>query len=138
MTMYRIIQVWKGTNKKLSRCGKDWVAMSRGDWARSAGLSESEIKNYALPKLKDQTNVASKFLTFEAWKLRGGQPQKPLWIHVNEEAMYDEFGALDGDALMAEDYQTPAKAVGGSPWPEGYFKTGKTSCFDHLKTVNPS
>jgi hypothetical protein len=28
--LYRIIQVWRGTPKRLSRCGKEWVAMPRG------------------------------------------------------------------------------------------------------------
>ena len=37
--------------------------MPRADWARSAGLSDSEIKNYAIPEIKAK---CGEFLRFEA------------------------------------------------------------------------
>ena len=64
MLLYRIKQVWDGTKeRRLHRCGAEWVAMSRADWARSAGLSDSEIKNYAIPEIKAK---CGEFLRFEA------------------------------------------------------------------------
>ena len=44
LLLFRLMWRWRAKNK-LHRLGKDWIAMSRSDWAREAGLSEAEMKN---------------------------------------------------------------------------------------------
>ena len=111
--LYRINQVWLGSKKKLRRCGGDWIAMPRVDWARSAGLSESEIKNYALPKLKA---FCADFLTFQAWKLKQDGP-KMLWVSMDREAMYEKFAFLDEVAFVVgtPNYHEPVAPFGPKP-----------------------
>lgn len=50
--LYRIAHLWRAINPKMKRGSKEMLAMSREDWAMSAGLSGSELKNYALPILR--------------------------------------------------------------------------------------
>ncbi len=50
--LYRIAILWREINPKIDRGGKEWLAMTRDDWAISSGLSLSELKNYALPILQ--------------------------------------------------------------------------------------
>lgn len=38
MLLYRLVYRWEYIDKKLVRFNKDWIAMSRTDWAREAGL----------------------------------------------------------------------------------------------------
>ena len=112
--LYRIMQVWKGTKRKLRRCGEEWVAMPRADWARSAGLTDSEIRNYALPELKAN---CGDFLTFRAWKVRHDGP-KVLFVSVDEAAMHEKFAFLDDAALAlgGEDYhEPPGGGIGYEP-----------------------
>jgi hypothetical protein len=110
MLLYRIKQVWDGVKKKLHRCGAEWVAMPGADWARSAGLSESETKNYALPELKAN---CGEFLRFEAWKVRHDGP-KMLWVSINEPAMHESFAYLDDIGLSSgkENYHELLGGVG--------------------------
>src|SRR5450755_3453189 len=68
--LYRLKWRWQ-MEKKLNRLGKEWIAMSRSDWAREAGLSEGEMKNRALPKLRKR-----QFVKIRAMKLGS---QKLLW-----------------------------------------------------------
>ena len=133
--LYRIRQVWLGAEKKLNRCGRQWVAMPRAHWARSAGLSDSEIKNYALPELKAQ---CKDFLTFEPWKVRQGGP-KVLFISIDEAVMHEKFDLLDDLALASgtEDYHQPVGGIGfevgvqeGSNVVEVAF--GQKADLDHL------
>ena len=55
----------KNNFKKLTRFDKEWIAMSRSDWATEAGLSESEMKDRALPRLRKQ-----QFVTIRQMKLK--------------------------------------------------------------------
>ena len=108
--LYRIRQVWTGSKKKLSRFDTEWVAMPRAHWAQSAGLSESEIKNYAIPKLKEH---CAEFLRFEAWKLKHDGP-KILWVSIDEPALQEAFQHLDeiGTSSGATEYHQPLKGIG--------------------------
>jgi hypothetical protein len=63
--------------KKLTRFGKDWIAMSRSDWAREAGLSEGEMKNRALPRLRKLP-----FIEIRQMKLTPSGP-KLLWVSLD-------------------------------------------------------
>ena len=45
MVLYRIAHLWRAINPKLTRHGKEYLAMHRADWAVSAGLRVgAEIK----------------------------------------------------------------------------------------------
>src|SRR5947209_7436847 len=74
LLLYRLKFRW-GQEIKLKRHNKEWVAMSRGDWAREAGLSESEMKNRALPKLRK-----CQFVTIRPMKLGA---VKLLWMSLD-------------------------------------------------------
>jgi hypothetical protein len=74
LLLYRLKWRWQ-SKTKLKRLGNDWIAMSRSDWAREAGLSDGEIKNRALPKLRKR-----QFVTIRAMRLGN---QKLLWMSLN-------------------------------------------------------
>jgi hypothetical protein len=82
--LFRLMWRWRSP-KKLTRLGREWIAMSRSDWAREAGLSEGEMKNRALPNLRKRP-----FVTIRAMKLGN---QKLLWMSLDEseacECTYD-------------------------------------------------
>jgi hypothetical protein len=79
LLLYRINWRWSTVKKKLHRLGKEWIAMSRSQWAIEAGLSESEMKNKALPKLRKRP-----FLEIRQMKLGD---KKVLWVHLDQEMM---------------------------------------------------
>jgi hypothetical protein len=79
LLLYRILYRFRFVEKKLERNGRKWVAMSRADWAREAGLSEAEMKNRALPKLRQQ-----QFVTIRAMKVG---KDKRLWVSVDWEML---------------------------------------------------
>jgi hypothetical protein len=92
LLLFRLMWRWR-MKKKLSRLGKEWVAMSRSDWAREAGLSEGEMKNRALPNLRKQP-----FVTIRAMKL--GE-KKLLWMHLDDVAAYEHTEEWDfHDAIL--------------------------------------
>lgn len=117
--LYRIAQVWFGmtkSGKMLRRFGRNWIAMSRAEWARSSGLKTSEIKNYAIPLLKKH---CSEFLEFRPMRVRHDGPNL-LWVSVDEERMRECFAYLDEGAWAhgVENYHDPAeqqKGVGYEP-----------------------
>ena len=76
MFLYRIKFRWR-MKKKLERHGKEWVAMSRENWAVESGLTFGEFKNRALPKLRKWP-----FVTIRSMKLVPGGP-KLLWVHLD-------------------------------------------------------
>lgn len=78
---YRLKFRWLHTKKKLNRKGKDWVAMSRADWAREAGLSEGEMKNRALPNLRKCS-----FVEIRPMRLSPNHPRM-LWMRMD----WDDF-----------------------------------------------
>lgn len=80
LLLYRLMWRWR-MEHKLERLGKQWVAMSRDDWAREAGLSSGEMKNRALPNLRKQA-----FVTIRGMKLGN---RKLLWMHLDESAAYE-------------------------------------------------
>jgi hypothetical protein len=130
--LIRIVQVWKGTKRKLRRCGREWVAMPGEDWQQSGGLTESECNNYAIPLLK--ANCAG-FLTFAAMKLRHEDRAKLLWVSIDEDAMKEQFQIVDEMSLTMEskEYVEPLKGVGyeyemdedGKPAKLGYYCLAK-------------
>ena len=74
--LYRI--KWRfQMKKKIERFGKEWVAMSRADWAKECGLTIGEFKNRALPRLREQP-----FVTIRQMKLNPIEP-KVLWVHLD-------------------------------------------------------
>jgi hypothetical protein len=79
LLLFRLMWRWRG-KIKLSRLGREWIAMSRSDWARESGLSEAEMKNRALPKLRKQP-----FVTIRAMKLGN---KKLLWMSLDEAVAY--------------------------------------------------
>jgi len=100
--LYRIMGLWSQYKAKLKRGGEEWIAMSRVNWARSSGLTESELKNRALPRLKKS---CGQFLTFKTMRLSPVSPNM-LWISVNELAAEDCFeveyeAKLDGGKSAA-------------------------------------
>ena len=83
LLLYRLRYRWKAKNK-LQRFNKDWIAMSRSDWAREAGLSEGEMRNRALPKLRK-----CDFVEVRQMKLTPKHP-KTLWMHLVEHNLPNE------------------------------------------------
>lgn len=102
--LHRIAVLWKLLKKKLSRGGREWLAFSREDWARTAGLSEGEFKNRALPILRKE---CSSFLeTMQARIVPTGP--KLLWISIDTEAM--------AGAVMPQDmYEMALNGLGIMP-----------------------
>lgn len=88
--LYRIMGLWRVRKKKLSRQDREWLAMSRDDWATSAGLTIGQLKNAALPKLKQH---CSGFLNIRPMKLAFDKP-KQLWISLNPTALEEAKAAL--------------------------------------------
>jgi hypothetical protein len=77
MLLYRVKFHFKEGKKQLERFEKLWVAMPRSAWALEAGLTESEMKNRALPKLRKR-----QFIEVRGMKLRPNGP-KLLWISLD-------------------------------------------------------
>jgi hypothetical protein len=99
LLLYRILYLWTARKTKLERFGKEWLAMSRADWARSAGLSEDEMKNRALPRVR---NKCHGFIDIRQMKLG---PVKKLWISVDEALLNDAFfgsGSMPHEMFEAE------------------------------------
>lgn len=76
--LYRLKFHLGNEKKGLERKGRRWIAMSRKDWAREAGLSEGELKNSALPILKNEP-----YFLAQQWKLKYNS-QKLLWLTIEE------------------------------------------------------
>lgn len=74
--LYRLKYRWR-LKKKLERFGKEWIAMSRRDWAREAGLTFGEIKNRALPKIRN-----CGFVEVRAMKITPGG-KKLVWMSLD-------------------------------------------------------
>ena len=70
--LYRIIGLWHWRKKKTQRFGKDWLYMARASWARTAGLTEAEMKNRALPRLRSH---CGEFLEIRAMKATPDAPK---------------------------------------------------------------
>jgi hypothetical protein len=104
LLLYRIMWRWR-MKKKLLRLGREWIAMSRSDWAREAGLSEAEMKNRALPKLRKQP-----FVRIRAMKLG---TKKLLWISLDEAEAYqctndwEASEALFNNTMIGHDPKYP-------------------------------
>jgi hypothetical protein len=77
MLLYRIAHLWRTINPKMVRSGQEYLAMSRADWAMSAGLSEAELIKYALPRLR---KYGSSFVTLQAM---GNGAAKKLWANFD-------------------------------------------------------
>ena len=90
--------------KKLKRDGREWIAKPRHVWAYEAGLTQSEMVNYALPKLKERS-----FLTIRAMRLIPTGP-KLLWISLDLVEMHKS--TTPSDMLP---YFPPGEKVIGSP-----------------------
>ena len=109
--LYRLRYRWR-MDKKLIRFGKEWVAMSRSDWAREAGLSEAQMKNRALPILR-----GCEFVQVRQMKLTPGGP-KLLWMHLDEALLPNthdqcweahEMKMNDGAILSGTNGSAPSK-----------------------------
>lgn len=89
--------------------------MSRADWAREAGLSEAEMKNRALPKLRKL-----QFITVRQMKLKPSGP-KLLWISLDQFKLnewtdpQDFFEALINGGVVG----APKKGQGNYPYKHG-------------------
>ena len=83
--LYRLKYYFDPRNKinKLERFGLLWIAMSRLDWAREASLTDSEMKNRALPKLRkfDFVEIRQMCLT--------PKHKKMLWMHLDLAKLYE-------------------------------------------------
>ena len=79
--LYRLRYRWDHCAKKLERNDKEWVAMSRSNWAREAGLSEGQMKNRALPRLRQ-----CDFVEIRQMKLTPDSP-KLLWMRLDLEKL---------------------------------------------------
>lgn len=94
--LYRFCGLWTAQKKKLERHNKEWLAASSVDWAKAAGLTESEMKNYAVPRLK---KACSTFLEIRTMRIAFGKPNM-LWISLDWEAMQQAIVPLDMWEMM--------------------------------------
>jgi hypothetical protein len=108
LLLYRLIYRWRTVVKKLYRHGREWIAMSRIDWAREAGLSEAEMKNRALPKLRKLS-----FVKIRAMKVG---KDKRLWMSLDWDLL--EQGTTPWD--MYEPVLNGAKGPGYEKEPGNY------------------
>jgi len=81
--LYRVKYRLRPEAKKLKRHDKEWVAMSRNDWAREAGLSDGEMRNRALPKLRKR-----QFITIRQMKISPNGP-KLLWMSIEWDKLHE-------------------------------------------------
>lgn len=81
--LYRIVGLWQFRKKRLERFDREWLAMSRDDWARSAGLSLSELKNRALPLIKKH---CGDFVAIRPMRLTPNGVNL-VWISLNPDNM---------------------------------------------------
>lgn len=79
--VYRMAYLFRTINPKMTRSGREWLAMSREDLAMSAGgLTESEMNKRALPRVK---KYAAHIVEIQAM---GNGKDKKLWFNVDLEA----------------------------------------------------
>ena len=79
--IYRMAYLFRTINPKMTRNGREWLAMSRADLAMSAcGLTEYEMNHRALPRVK---KYASNIVEIQA---QGNGGDKKLWFIVDLEA----------------------------------------------------
>ena len=117
--LHRVAVLWKLRKNKLERFSKEWLAMSRDDWARSAGLSEAEMKDRALPRLKKS---CAGFIDVRPMRVTPDSPNL-LWISLDPAGMAD---AVMGDNSMPWDmYEMALNGLGIYPKSAKYpYKDG--------------
>ncbi|MBB4632925.1 hypothetical protein [Sphingosinicella soli] len=89
--LYRIAYLWETTPNKMTLPGgsREYLALTQADWCSSTGLEPSELKNYAVPRLK---KYASHIVQFAP---HGRGAGKQTWVHFDETAFraaLDEAG----------------------------------------------
>lgn len=114
--LFRLKWRWR-MEKKLTRLGREWIAMSRKDWAQEAGLSEGEMKNRALPKLRK-----CGFVRIRAMKLGS---VKLLWMHLDEVELSNWLNDWDTHTAVLNGHMPF-----GYEKPPGNYPYKKTSIFD--------
>jgi hypothetical protein len=111
--LYRMVGLWKVRPTKLERLGREWLALSREDWARSAGLTVAETKNRALPRLRHECGG---FLLIRTMKLKPSDKNNMIWISIDWEElqqsitpwdMYEPL--LNGQGVAAKTLKYPYK-----------------------------
>lgn len=86
LLLFRVYGLWRMDKlKRLERFGKEWFAMSRADWARSAGLSENEMKDRALPRLRKS---CAAFIEIRTMRIHRNGPNL-IWISLDVEEMIE-------------------------------------------------
>ena len=105
--LYRLKYRWKFMKRKLLRHSLEWVAMSRSNWAQEAGLSEGEMKNRALPRLRKFD-----FVKIRQMKLTPDGP-KLLWMHLDVVALNDAIMPWDD---MYEPELNGMNVIGNEGW----------------------
>lgn len=80
--LYRIKWRW-GMKNKLVRFDKEWVAMSREQWASECGLTFHVFVKRALPRLRKMP-----YVDIRAMKITPGHP-KSLWVSYDETKLPD-------------------------------------------------
>lgn len=86
--LYRIAHLWRAINPKMERHGKEWIAMVSEGWADSAGLSLSEFKNRALPRVRKYAG------TIVEIRPMGNGKDKKLWATFDPIAYQSELAAM--------------------------------------------
>ena len=89
--LYRIAYLWETTPNKMTLPGsnREGIALTQADWGSSTGLEPSELKNYAIPRLK---KYASHIVQFAS---HGRGASKKTWVHFDDTAFraaLDEAG----------------------------------------------
>jgi hypothetical protein len=92
--LFTIRHLWITRKKKFQRAGKDWLVFSRDEWALAAGLTEAQLKNNALPRLRKYVNDC---VGVKAMKTRNDGPKK-LGIRLDVELLDEQLKGLAGES----------------------------------------
>ncbi|MFV8557497.1 hypothetical protein ACNQ62_05435 [Sulfitobacter sp. SBS6] len=115
LLLAHILYIWRNRKKKLERHGLHWLAHKREAWAKASGLTFSEFRDRALPRLRKECQA---FLTIKAM---GNGPAKMLWISVDEETLMEFIKGsktMDWEMFWA---QLDGVGVGFHKSPNNYY-----------------
>lgn len=90
-----IRHLWITRKKKFRRCGpKEWLVYRREEWALAFGMTEAQLKNNALPRLK---KFVSDCVEIKQMKTHYDGPKK-LGIRVDLPLLDEQLKALAGES----------------------------------------
>jgi len=81
--LYDLYKLWNSKQKKLVRFNKEWIAYSRDELAFLTGLTIAELKNRALPKLREH---CKSYVEIKVMRVKSGGTNL-LWFSLDLESL---------------------------------------------------